>query len=250
MGLAAERPLESNFFPGLLEGLLGSLNTATTRGSNSPSSSHKGAECAWSTAVGKAISRIEQKEVKASETVRLPPSLDPVYQEDPRERRRDLLPPPLIDPLFIPSMARAVFEVVRPLVVLKAFPSASTRGAVLAPPGPKGREPRPEALKPEEHTPSTSLSSLRVPGQSSIASDTDSGHAEETTVEEVLPPRSLKVRLPLGHLKRSHETTASGSKNGATPSKVQKEPEAEESETAWSTGPPEVDLSQIHFDLY
>ena len=140
-------------------------------------------------------------------------------------------------------MARAVSEVVRPPVVLKAFPSASNHGAVLALPRPKGREPGPEAFKPEEHTPSTSLSSLRVPGQSSIASDTNSGHAEETTAEEVLPPQSLKVRLPLGHLKRSHETTAGDSKNGATPSKVRKEPEAEESKTAWSTGPPEVDLS-------
>ena len=86
VGLAAERPLESNFFPGLLEGLLGNLNIAATRGSNSPSSSCEGAKHAWSTAVGEAISWIEQKEVKASETVRLPPSLDPVYQEDPRER--------------------------------------------------------------------------------------------------------------------------------------------------------------------
>ena len=43
---------------------------------------------------------------------------------------------------------------------------------------------------------------------------------------------------------------ASGSKNGATPSKVRKEPEAEESETAWLAGPPEVDLSKAHFGLY
>ena len=64
------------------------------------------------------------------------------------------------------------------------------------------------------------------------------------------PPRSLKVRLPLGLLKHSHETTASGSKNGATPSKVRKEPEAEESETAWSTGPSKADLSKACFKLY
>ena len=140
-------------------------------------------------------------------------------------------------------MARVVFEVVRPPVVLKAFPLASTREAVLALLGPKGRESKPEALKPEEHTPGTSLSSLPVPGQSSIASDTDSSQAEETTAEEVPPPQSLKVKLPLGHLKRNHETMASGSKNGAMPSKVRKEPEAEESKTAWSAGPPETDLS-------
>ena len=67
--LAVERPLESNFFPGLLEGLLGNLNITTAGGSNSPLSSHEGARRDWSTAVGEAISQIEQKEVKVSETV-------------------------------------------------------------------------------------------------------------------------------------------------------------------------------------
>ena len=84
--LAAERPLESNFFPGLLEGLLGSLGIAAARESNPPSSSCEGARRTWSTAVGEAISRIEQKEVKAPVTVGLPPSLDPVCQEDPHKR--------------------------------------------------------------------------------------------------------------------------------------------------------------------
>ena len=82
VGLAAERPLESNFFPGLLEGLLGSLGIAAAGEGNPPSSSREGARHAWSTAVGEAISRIEQREVKAPETGRLPPSLDPHHPED------------------------------------------------------------------------------------------------------------------------------------------------------------------------
>ena len=220
VGLAVERPLESNFFPGLLEGLLGSLGIAAAGESYPPLSSREGARRAWCTVVGKAILQIEQKEVKAPETVGLPPSLDPVYQEDPSERRQDLIPPPFTDPLFIPSMARVVFEAVRPPVVLKAFPLASTREAVLTPLGPKDRGSGPEASKPEEPTPSTSQHFLHVPEQSSVASDTDSGKAEEIASEEVPPLQSLKVRLPLGLLKRSHETTASSSKNGTMPSKV------------------------------
>ena len=82
VGLAAERPIKSNFFPGLLEGLLGSLGIATARESNPPSSSHKGAGHAWSMAVGTAISWIEQKDVKVLGTARLPHGLDPVSQED------------------------------------------------------------------------------------------------------------------------------------------------------------------------
>ena len=42
----------------------------------------------------------------------------------------------------------------------------------------------------------------------------------------------------------------SGSKNGAMPFKVWKEPEAKESETAYSTGPSKVDLSKARFELY
>ena len=43
VGLAAERPLESNFFPGLLEGLLGSLGITASGEGNPPTSSHEGA---------------------------------------------------------------------------------------------------------------------------------------------------------------------------------------------------------------
>ena len=43
VGMAADRPLESNFFPGLLEGLLGSLGIAAPGEGNPPSSSWEGA---------------------------------------------------------------------------------------------------------------------------------------------------------------------------------------------------------------
>ena len=56
IGLAADRPLKSNFFPGLLEGLLGSLGMAAPGESSSPASSCQGAGHAWSTAMHEAIS--------------------------------------------------------------------------------------------------------------------------------------------------------------------------------------------------
>ena len=58
------------------------------------------------------------------------------------------------------------------------------------------------------------------------------------------------MRLPLGLLKLSHETSGSGSKSEATPSKVRKEPEAEEGKIGGPTGPSEADLSEAHFELY
>ena len=58
------------------------------------------------------------------------------------------------------------------------------------------------------------------------------------------------MRLPLGLLKHSHKTSGSSSKSEATPSKVQKEPEAEEGKIGGSTGPSEADLSKARFELY
>ena len=122
VGLAADRPVESNFFPGLLEGLLGSLGMAAHGEGNPPASSREGAGHTWSTAVCKAISQIEQKEVEAPEAVGLPPNLDLCYKEGFLKKQRHLIPPVFSDPLFIPKMAKAVFRVAKPLVVSRALP--------------------------------------------------------------------------------------------------------------------------------
>ena len=184
VGLAADRPLKSNFFPGLLEGLLGSLGIAAPGEGNPPPSSREGAGCTWSTAMHEAISRIEQKDVEAPEAVGLPPNLDLHNEEDFLEKQRHLIPPVFSDPLFIPKMAKAVFKVVKPLVVSKALPSASSREVLSAPHQPEGGGPEQGVLKSEEPIPSTSQLSLQVQEQISKASNTDSDKADEPTPEE------------------------------------------------------------------
>ena len=136
VGLAADRPIESNFFPGLLEGLLRSLGMAAHREGNPPTSSREGAGHTWSTAMHEAISQIEQKEVEAPESVGLPPNLDLHYEEGFLKKQRYLIPPVFSDPLFIPKMAKAVFRVAKPLVVSKALPSARSHEVSFAPPQP------------------------------------------------------------------------------------------------------------------
>ena len=103
---------------------------------NPLTSSHEGAGHAWSTAMHEAISQIEQKEVEAPEAVGLPPNLDLRYEEAFLKKQRHLIPPVFSDPLFIPKMAKAVFRVAKPPVVLKALPSARSREASSAPPQP------------------------------------------------------------------------------------------------------------------
>ena len=245
--MAADRPLKSNFFPGLLEGLLGSLGIAASGEGNPPTSSHEGADRAWSSTVCETISQIEQKEVEAPGAVGLPQCLDLRYEEDFLEKRRHQIPPIFSDPLFIPHMAKVVFKVVKPPVVLKALPSTSGHEVPTAPNQPEDDGPEPQVSKPKESAPSTSQPSQQVQEQISEASDTDLGKAGEPTPEEEQPPQSLKVKLPLRLLKRGNKATTSSSKDGATPSKVWKESEAE---ATASTGPSEAALQKARFELY
>ena len=250
VGLAADRPIKSNFFPSLLEGLLGSLGMAAPKEGNPPASSREGAGHTWSTAMHEAISRIEQKEVEAPEAVGLPPNLDLRYKEGFLEKQRHLIPPVFSDPLFIPKMAKAVFRVAKPLVVSKALPSARSREVSSAPPQPGGGGPEQQVLKLEEPVPSTSQSTPQVQEQISEASNTDSDGGDEPPPEREPPRQTLKVRLPLKLLKCGHQTTASRSKDGVTPSKVRKETEADEAEVGTLTGLSEAALQKAWFELY
>ena len=187
---------------------------------NPPSSSREGAGRAWSSAVREAISRIEQKEVEAPGAVGLPQSLDLRYEEDFLERQRHEIPSIFSDPLFIPHMAKGVFDVVKLPVVLKALPSANSREVPSTPNQPGDGGPELEVSETKESTPSTSQPCQQVQEQISEASNTDSDKADEPTPEEEPPCRSLKVRLSLKLLKRDHKATTTSSKDGATPGAV------------------------------
>ena len=80
--MAAEQPLESNFFPGLLEGLLGRLGIAVPGERKPPTSSQEGAGRLWSSAVCKAISQLEQRKVETPGSAGLPQCLDLCYEKD------------------------------------------------------------------------------------------------------------------------------------------------------------------------
>ena len=187
VGMAADRPLKSNFFPGLLEGLLGSLGIAASGEGNPLTSSHEGASHAWSTAMHEAISWIEWKEVEAPGAVGLPQGLDLHYEEDFLKKRRHQIPPIFSDPLFIPNVAKVVFKVVKPPVVLKVLPSASSCEVPSAPNQPEDGGPGLEVSKPKESVLSTSQPSQQVQEQISEASNTDSDKADEPTPEEEQP---------------------------------------------------------------
>ena len=250
VGMAADRPLESNFFPGLLEGLLGSLGIAAPGEDNPPTSSREGAGHLWSSAMHEAILQIEQKEVEVPGAVGLPRCLDLHYEEDFLKKRRHQIPPVFSDPLFIPNMAKAVYKVVKPPVVLKALPSTSSREVPSASNQPEDGGPELEVSEPKESIPSTSQPCQQVQERISEASNTDSDKADEPTPEEEQPPQGLKVKIPLKLLKHGSKATTSSSKDGATPSKVWKELEADEPEATALTEPSEAALRKAWLELY
>ena len=82
VGMAADQHLESNFFPGLLEGLLGRLGIAAPGESKPPTSSREGAGRLWSSAIREAVLQMEQRKVETPGSAGLPQGLDLHHEED------------------------------------------------------------------------------------------------------------------------------------------------------------------------
>ena len=104
--MAADWPLENNFFPGLLEGLLGRLGIAGPGESKPPTSSCEGAGCLWSSAVCEEILQVEQREVETPGSARLPQCLDLHYEEDFLKKQSHQVPAVFSDPLFLAWLMR------------------------------------------------------------------------------------------------------------------------------------------------
>ena len=135
-------------------------------------------------------------------------------------------------------------------MVLNVLPSTSNHEVLSASNQPDDGGPELEVSEPKESTLSTSQPCQQVQEQISKASNTDSDKADEPTPEEEQPPQGLKVKIPLRLLKRGSKAMTSSSKDGATPSKVRKELEADETEATASTGPSEAALQKARFELY
>ena len=155
-----------------------------------------------------------------------------------------------MDPLFIPSIANTVYKVVKPPVVPKTLPSGRRHKVPSISSQPEDGGPEPEVSEPKESAPSTSKSSQQAQEQVTEASNTDSDKTDEPTPEKEQPPQGLKVKI--SHKLRKHGSKAmtSSSKDGATPSKVRKELEANDAEPTASTGPSEAALWAARFKLY
>ena len=202
-----------------------------------------------------AVLRMEQREVETPGSARLPQCLDLHYEEDFLKKQSHQVPAVFSDPLFIPSMVNVVYKAFKPPVLPKAspftggckVPSASSQ------PEDDGPEPEkfePKRFEPEKSAPSTSRTSQQVQEQVTEALDTDSDKADELTPEKEPPPQDLKVKITRRLRKCGSKAMTGSSKDGATPSKVRKELEADDPETTASTGPSEAALQTAQFEQY
>ena len=124
IGMAADQPVESNFFPGILEGLLGRLSIAVPGEKNPPTSSREGAARLWASAVMDAVQVMEKRQVRL-ETAGpsgMPTGLHLNYEEDFLNCQSHQVSSVFTDPSFLPNMVNSVYKLVRPPVLAETPP--------------------------------------------------------------------------------------------------------------------------------
>ena len=136
LGLAVDQPVESNFFPGILEGLLGRLGIAAHGEKNPPTSAKEGVVRLWASTVLNAVQKMEKRQVRleTSGSSGMPSGLHLHYEEDFLNHRSDQVPGVFTDPLFLPNMVNSVYKLVIPPVLSGAPPFAAAQDCPTIPP--------------------------------------------------------------------------------------------------------------------
>ena len=119
LGVAVDQPVESNFFPSILEGLLGRLGITAHGEMNPPTSAKEGAARLWASTVLNAVQKTEKRQVRfeTSGSSGMPSGLHLNYEEDFLNYRSHQVPGVFTDPLFLPNMVNSVYKLVIPPVL-------------------------------------------------------------------------------------------------------------------------------------
>ena len=102
IGLAAHQPLKANFFPGILEGLVGRLGLAPPGVTDPPTSVREGVTHHWAATLREAVRRMEGRDVYLGQVTRtvVPHGLHLDCDLDFQTRRVDDVAPTLTSPLL------------------------------------------------------------------------------------------------------------------------------------------------------
>ena len=138
VGLGADQPIESNFFPGVLEGLLGSLGINAAGGKNPPASSREGVARMWASAVLDAMRKMEKRDVTLETTSGMPQGLHLSYEDEFLQCRPFQVPKVFSDPKFLPSIANYVYDLAIPSTRDEAAPFRAAPEKSVSPDEPAG----------------------------------------------------------------------------------------------------------------
>ena len=127
LGMVVDQPVESNFFPGILEGLLGRFGITAHGERNPPTSAKEGAARLWASTVLNAVQKMEKRQVRleTSGSSGMPSGLHLNYEEDFLNYQSHQVPGVFTDPFFLPNMVNSVYKLVIPPVLSQAPPFAA-----------------------------------------------------------------------------------------------------------------------------
>ena len=249
--MVADQPMERNFFPGILEGLLGRLSIAAPEEKNPPTSANEGVVRLWALAVLDAVQKMEKRQVRleTSGSSGMPSGLHLNYEEDFLNYRSHQLPGVFTDPLFLPNMVNSVYKLVIPPVLSGAPPFTAANDCPTIPMGSvddrDGAVP-PSPLSSTVSTPAAEKNKAGLPAipiQIIGNSDTESDKTENLD-PEIDSSYSSQAFLPKSDRalrKQTHGKTDSvrDSKDGAPSPKrvtIKKETEVDDNKSSSSTG--------------
>ena len=111
----ANQPLKANFFPGILEGLVGRLGLAPPGVTDPPTSVREGMASHWAATLKEAIRRTEGRDINLEQvtSTMVPHGLHLDYDLDFQTRRVDDVAPTLTSPL-LPSLVGNICQLERP----------------------------------------------------------------------------------------------------------------------------------------
>ena len=258
IGMAAYQPVESNFFPGILEGLLGRLCIAAPGEMNPPAR-------LWASAVMDAVQATEQRWVRleTSGPSGMPTRLHLNYEEDFLNCRSHQVSGVFTDPSFLPNMVNSVYKLVRPPVLAEAPPFATANDRPTTPV--ESVDDRDGTAAPSPY-PSTAGAHMAeedgvwlptTPVQIMGNSGTDSDKIEELEPEEdssysaqVFPSTSDHTLRKQTHGKSDGSKVSQDSAPFPKRVTVKREKEVDDSESSSSTGLSDETLHDHRFTVY
>ena len=265
LGVAVDQPVESNFFPGILEGLLGRLGIAAHGEMNPPTSAKEGAARLWASTVLNAVQKMEKRQVRleTSGSLGMPSGLHLNYEEDFLNYRSHQVPAVFTDPLFLPNMVNSVYKLVIPPVLSGALPftAAQDHPTISLESGDDRDSAAPPSPSPNTVWAPTAGSSngglpatpIQVIGESDTESDKTENLEYEVGLSYSTPVFLPKSDHTLRKWTRSKTDSMRDSKDGAPSPKratIKKEAEVDDNESSSSAGLSDETLCDHRFMVY